>query len=292
MPAAVRLSGRESGARDPCRSAGHHARAAAWPPHGRRHRAGPAARTRGAGRRRHLPGARWLQATGPLVSRGTHPRPRGRGKRRVLQRRGQGPAPRGQHTQAHRQPDGRGPRRALPRHRRSPVAHADHQAARPRPRVGGPAPDARPPLGLGVRAPPRCRAAVGHHRARPGRPAHRGAAAPGREHRAPRATHPRGRGRARDLARGVRYADPGGPAARSAQRHAGTRRACGVPARAHGARAAGALPTDRARPARARAARSHRLPRPRPPRPRRLPTAAGRPRHSTRPHHAGGTSPC
>ena len=115
-----------------------------------------------------------------------------------------------------------------------------------------------------------------------------GAAAPGREPRAPRAAHPRGRGHARDLARGLRHADPGGAAARSAPRHAGARRARGLPARAHRARAAGALPPDRARPAGARAARSHRLPRPRPPRPRRLPTAAGRPRPPTRPHPSEG----
>lgn len=239
-------------------------------------------------RRRHLPGARWLQATGALAPRGPHPCRRGRGSRCVLQRRGQGPAARGQHAQAHRQSDGRGPRGALACHRRSPLAHADYQAARPRARVGRPARDARPPPGPRVRAPPRCRAAVGHHRARPGRPARRGATPPGRESRAPRTAHPRGRGHARDLARGLRRADPGGAAARSAQCHAGTRGARGVPARAHGARAAGALPPDGTRPAGAHAARSHRLPRPRPPRPRRLPPTAGRPRHSPRPRPSKG----
>jgi hypothetical protein len=279
---------RAPGPRRRRRSAGHHARATPWPPHGRRHRAGPAARTRGADGQRHLPGARWLHAAGPLGSRGTHPRPRGRGRRRVLPRRGQGPAPRGQHPQAHRQPDGRGPRRALPRHRRSPVARADHPAARSRARVGGPARDARPPPGPRVRAPPRCRAAVGHHRTRPGRPARRGAAPPGRAPRAPRAAHPRGRGDARDLARGRRHADPGGAAARSAQRHAGARRTRGLPARAHGARAADALPADGTCPAGAHPARSHRRSRPRPPRPRRLPPAAGRPRPPTRPPPSEG----
>lgn len=288
MPAAVRLSGRESGARDPCRSAGHHARAAAWPPHGRRDRAGPAARARRASRRRHLPGARWLQAAGALAPRGRHPHLRGRGSGCVLPRGGQGPAARGQHAQAHRQPHGRSPRGPLARRRRSALAHADHQAARPRARMGGSASDARPALSPRVRAPPRCRAAVGHRRARPGRPARRRAATPGREHRAPRAAHPRGRGHARDLARGVRHLDPGGAAARSAQRHTGTRRTRGLPARADGAGAADALPAHRARAAGAHAAGSHRLPRPRPPRPRRLPTAAGRPHPPTRPHGSEG----
>jgi hypothetical protein len=135
----------------------------------------------------------------------------------------------------------------------------------------------------GCRPPPRT----------PGRPARPRAATLGREPRAPRAAHPRGRGRARHVARGVRHGDARGAAARSAQRHARARGARGVPARAHGARAASALPPDGARPAGAHAARSHRLLRPRPPRPRRLPTAAGRPRPPTRPHPSEGAhGPC
>ncbi len=287
------MTGRESGPRRPGRSVGHHARAPAGPAHRDRRRAGPAARAGGSRRRRHLPGARWLQAAGPLAPRGRHAHPGGRGSRGVLQCGGQGSAARGQHAQAHRQPDGRSPRRPLPRHRRSPLAHADHQAARPRAPVGGPARDAGPAARPRARAPPRRGAAVGHHRARPGRPAARGAAAPGGDHRAARVAHPRGRGPARDLARGVRHADTRGAAARSPRRHAGARRPCGVSARAHGARTPGALPADRACPAGTHPARSHRLSRPRPARARRLPTAAGRLRPPARPHPAtGGHRPC
>ena len=288
-----RMTGREPGPRRPRRSAGHHARAPARPAHGTRCRTGAAARAGGAGRRRHLPGARWLQAASPLAPRGRHAHPRGRGSRRVLQGGGQGPAARGQHAQAHREPDGRSSRGPLPRHRRSAFAHADHQAARPRARLGGPALDARPAARPRVRAPPRRRATVGHHRARPGQPARPRAAASGREHRAPRTAHPRGRGRARHVARGIGHRDARGAAARSAQRYAGARRARSLPARAHRARTAGAFPPDRARPARAHPARSHRLPRPRPARARRLPTAAGRPRPPTRSHPAeGARHPC
>ena len=134
-------------------------------------------------------------------------------------------------------------------------------------------------------APPRRRAALGHHRARPG-------------HVCPRGEQPR---LAESIVRhGLRTreaeallatwraapdtADPRGAAARSAQRHAGARRSPAVSPLGPTARELQArFAPDRARPGGALAARSHRLPRPRPARPAGLPAAAGRPASSSWP---------
>ena len=257
---------REPGPRPPRRSAGHHARAPPGPAHGCRDLAGSSAPAGGAGRGGHLRGPRWLQAPGPLAPRGAHPRPRGRGRRR-RRGRGQGQTARGQHAPTHREPDGRGARGPLPHRRRSSLAHSDRQAAWPRARLGGPALDARPSAHPRTRSPSRRGAALGHHREHAGQLPTWRADASGREHRAPRASRPRGRRVPRHLARRPGHRDARGAAARSPHGHARARRAVRLPPRPHGARDPGALCRDRTRAGRAHAPGPRRIPRPRPPGP-------------------------